>query len=103
MALDRLAGEEERVGDLRITVAGCDERRDLALPLAESLQRGLTAGGSTTPPRSDTQSAQTQFCQLLLGSRPGGARLNAGLPELARRPGGVGPDQGAGQVEPRPE
>ena len=47
MPLDRLAGEEERVGDLRITVAGSDERRDLALPLAQFVQRGLTAGRPT--------------------------------------------------------
>jgi hypothetical protein len=86
MPLDRLAGEEEGIRDLRITVTGRDERRDLALPFAQPVQRGLTARRSTTPPRPDTESAQTQFCQLLLGGRPGGARFNAGLPELARPP-----------------
>jgi len=33
--LDRLRGEEERLSDLRIRLAGGDEREDLALALAQ--------------------------------------------------------------------
>ena len=97
MALDRLAREEELLGDLGIARSGGDERGDLLFALGQRFAHSRSA------PRPDAQPPEAFLGHALLGERAERCGRLGGFAQNLNRVVAVGGGQRASEIDAGPQ